>query len=212
MWCRGLRQVSLQEPAWIASVFPALLVHKWASECGWFGLCAMTEMEVSRPAQHHGSPLLSLIFASGSCGFCFSHVTGFNAYTSHGWKTSSGQCVPQRSLNLRLGIVIFKCYYVNQQLCAHALLTEEMPESQGMQHLCHGCATAAVTPGLSGCFRKPMACYPRSQSAMRYDTHLCGGAGPTTIKIDTARGQVDHSNEIQMFSNLCLFFILFSLH
>ena len=77
---------------------------------------------------HHGSPLLSLFFAPGSCGLCFSPITGFNAYISQGWKTGSGKCVPQRPLNLHLGIVIFKCYYVKQQLCAVALLVEEAPD------------------------------------------------------------------------------------
>ena len=50
VWCRGFKQVSLQEPAGIVSIFLALLVHLRATECGWFGLCAVTEAEVSCPA------------------------------------------------------------------------------------------------------------------------------------------------------------------
>lgn len=42
--------VSLQEPARLASIFLALLIHLWATERSWFGICAMTEMEVSCPA------------------------------------------------------------------------------------------------------------------------------------------------------------------
>lgn len=47
-----------------------------------------------------------------------------------------------------------------------------------------------------------------ARSAVRYDTHPCTRTRPITMKTDTA----NCSNQTQMFSNNCLFFILFALH
>lgn len=108
---------------WIVLCLPALLVHQWATECGGFALCTVREEQVSWPAQL--SPV-SLTFALSSCGLCFSHVSSLNAYAPWVWKTSSDQHILQGSLSFQLSTVILKCSCWKQQLCALALLVEEL--------------------------------------------------------------------------------------
>lgn len=78
--------------------------------------------------------------------------------------------------------------------------------------LCHRCATAAETPGLSGCFRQPLSCHPLSQKAVRGDKYPCGGTVWITVKADTDRGQIGQSNERGFFLTSMSFFLILFLH
>lgn len=106
--------------------FLAVLMHLWATECRWFGLCAVTETQVSCPA----------------------HVVALS-------------CCPV------------------QWFC---LWSRDETESQAPWNLCHRCATAAATPGRSGCFRQLLACRLWSKKAVRGDTCPCGGTVSITIR------------------------------
>lgn len=121
---QGFTQVSLQKPSWTAIIFLALFMHLWATECGWFGLCAMTEMEVSCPAYGMALPCSPYSLSQVPVGIQWHQWSQCLLFSELGNQLRS--VCPQRFLNLHLGIVMFKCSYVKQLLYAVALLAEEV--------------------------------------------------------------------------------------